>query len=68
MLRVKINIDGEEKIIPVKEIYVSSYEDNKVHYLLTCTDNTRYSCSLVFDSSDYDDYDIQFVEDFNEVK
>lgn len=66
MLRVKINIDGEEKIIPVKEIYVSSFEDNKVHYLLTCIDNTRYSCSLVFDSSD--DYDIQFVEDFNEVK
>lgn len=66
MLRVKVNVNGEEKIISVKEIYVSSYEDNKAYYLLTCIDNTRYSCSFVFDSSD--DYDIQFVEDFNEVK
>ena len=66
MLRVKVNVNGEEKIISVKEIYVSSYEDNKAHYLLTCIDNTRYSCSFVFDSSD--DYDIQFVDDFNEVK
>ena len=45
MIKVKTNIDGEEKIIFVKEICVSSYEKNEVHYLLTCIDNTRYSCS-----------------------
>lgn len=65
MIKVKTDVDGEEKILFVKEIYVSSYKDNEVHYLLTCIDNTRYGCSLVFDS--FDNYDMQFVADFYKV-
>lgn len=69
MLRVKIKVNGEEKIVNVKEIYISSYEKDKAYYLLTCEDNRRYSGTELFES-DLDEYDINLLScfDFQEVK
>lgn len=58
MLRVRINIDGEIKVLNVKEISITSYSDAVVQNIIT-VDDKQYHC--VEDVDDLEDgYDIDF--------
>lgn len=47
MLKTKLRIKEEEKIVNVKEVYISSYDDY-INFVLICDNKERYSfkCSV----------------------
>ena len=67
MLKIKVSVNGKDKILFVKEIFVSSYNSGKAEYLLTCEDNRRYSGTEYFNSLP-EEHDMEMLLNFEEVK
>lgn len=67
MLKIKVSVNGKDKILFVKEIYISSFSPDKAEYLLTCEDNRRYSGTEYFDSLP-EEHDLEMFLNLHEVK
>ena len=62
MLRVRINIDGEIKVLNVKEISITSYSDAVVQNIITVDDEQYHCVEALGEYKDSYDIDYSFSE------